>query len=463
MLLLAIPALTIGFAALAADYRRIEARGDYIESERGVIELNVSRGRTIRLPGQATSIFVADPSIADIQTPQPNIVFIFGKKAGRTSFFALGEGGRAIAEHQVIVLQPIEDLRDLLRSELPGYDIHATYTPNGAVISGIVPNAAISEQAKSAVAQFLGPGAIVSNRLKVAGGQQVNLRVRVAEVSRDVAKEFGFNLNAVVQSGDFRFGIVTGRGARVGSGGVGRTGTGAGSAFVGFGQGGTNISAVLDALAQEGLVSILAEPNLTAASGETANFLAGGEFPIPVNQGLDRISVEFKKFGVALSFTPTVLAGEQISIRVQPEVSDISSRGAVQVSGFNIPAIATRRADTTVELASGQSFAIGGLIRKGFNTDVSAFPFLGDVPVLGALFRSSNFQKNESELVIIVTPYLVRPAVGAQAMRVPTERIAPASDGGRILYNELAKPPVGRAAPAARSPRKLKEPAFLVD
>lgn len=433
------------------------------DQDRGVIELKVSRGRPIRLSRPASSIFVADPSIADIQTPQSDTVFIFGKKPGRTSFFALGEGGRPIAEHQVVVVQPIEDLREMLRSELGEYNINVTYTPNGAAISGTVPNATIAEQAKSVVQQFVGSGAIIANRLKVAGSQQVNLRVRVAEVSRDVSKEFGFNLNAVVQSGDFRFGIVSGRGASVGPSGVARSASGGGSAFLGYSKGGTNISAVLDALAQEGLVSILAEPNLTAVSGETANFLAGGEFPIPVNQGLDRVSVEFKKFGVALSFTPTVLSGDAISIRVQPEVSDISSRGAVSINGFNIPAIATRRADTTVELASGQSFAIGGLIRKGFNTDVSNFPFLGDIPVLGALFRSSQFQKNETELVIIVTPYLVRPASSAQAMRVPTERISPPSDSGRILHNQLAKPPVGRAAPVARSPRRLKEPAFLVD
>jgi pilus assembly protein CpaC len=425
--------------------------------DRDTLNLKVSRGQTIRLSRPATSIFVADPAVADIQTPSSDTVFIFGKKAGRTSLFALGEGGRAILEYQVIVTQPIEDLRELLRAELGGYNIQATYTPNGAVISGTVPNAAIAENARGLVSQFLGQGAIVSNRLKVVGGLQVNLQVRVAEVSRDVAKEFGFNINASTgTAGGFSFGLVNGRPRATGT-------SGGGQASFGFNVAGTSVSAVLDALAQEGLVSILAEPNLTAVSGESANFLAGGEFPIPVNQGLDRISVEFKKFGVALSFTPTVLSGDLISVRVQPEVSDISSRGAVAINGFNIPAISTRRADTTVELASGQSFAIGGLIRKGFNTDISAFPFLGDLPILGTLFRSSSFQRNETELVIIVTPYLVRPAAGPQALRVPTDRIAPSTDAGRVLFNKVARPPVGRAAPVAPVPRLLNEPAFLVD
>lgn len=435
-----------------------------ISPERAIIQLNVSRGETVRLPRPASSIFIADPAIADIQTPSTTVVFVFGKKSGRTSLFALGEDGQAIAEYQVIVTQPIEDLRELLRAELGNLAISATYTPNGAILSGTVPNAAAAETAKSLVSQFLGSGAIVVNRLRVSGALQVNLRVRVAEVSRDVSKEFGFNINAVGEAGGFRFGIVSGRPVSVGpGGGVARPGSAGGSAFLGFQSGGTNISAVLDALAQEGLVSILAEPNLTAVSGESASFLAGGEFPIPVAQGNDRVSVEFKRFGVSLSFVPTVLAGDLISIRVQPEVSDISSRGAVTVNGFNIPAIATRRADTTVELASGQSFAIGGLIRKGFNTNISMFPFLGDIPVLGALFRSSQFQKNETELVIIVTPYLVRPAIGQNAARVPTERVAPPSDADRILANKLARPPPGRVTPVAPSPRPLNDPSFLVD
>ena len=420
-------------------------------ADRGQIRLNVSRGQTIRLFKPAKTMFIADPAIADIQTPSNDAAFVFGKKPGRTSFFALGDNQEAIAEYEVVVTQPVEDLREMLRSELGDYAIQVSYTPNGAVLSGTVPNAATAESAKSITAQYLGPGAIITNKLRVSGALQVNLQVRVAEVSRNVAKEFGFNLNAAAESGNFRFGLVTGRPAS----------SGAGSAFVGFSAGGVNISAVLNALAAEGLVSILAEPNLTAVSGEPASFLAGGEFPIPVAQGLDRFSVEFKKFGVSLEFIPTVVAGEQISMRVKPEVSDISSRGQVQINGFTIPALATRRADTVVELASGQSFAIGGLIRKGFNTDISAFPWLGDIPVIGALFRSSNFQKDETELVIVVTPYIVRPAASATRMQAPTDRVAPPSDVDRIFLNRVASPPPGRQAPKAKVPRPLNDGFIL--
>jgi pilus assembly protein CpaC len=430
-------------------------------SERGQIRLDVSRGQTIRLSQPAKTIFIADPAIADIQTPSNDAAFVFGKKAGRTSFFALDDNQQAIAEYEVIVTQPIKDLREMLRNEIGDYAIQVSYTPNGAVLSGIVPNATLAESAKSITAQFLGPGAIITNRLRVAGALQVNLKVRVAEVARNVAKEFGFNLNATAETGSFRFGLVNGRTAVGPTGQVIRSPTGAGSAFVGFGSGGTNISAVLDALAAEGLVSILAEPNLTAVSGEPASFLAGGEFPIPVAQGLDRFSVEFKRFGVSLEFIPTVLAGEMISVRVKPEVSDISTHGQVQINGFTIPALSTRRADTVVELASGQSFAIGGLIRKSFSNNISAFPWLGDIPVLGALFRSSNFQKDETELVIIVTPYIVRPAVNTTQMQAPTDRVAPPSDVDRVLLNRVASPPPGRQAPKAKVTRPLQDGFIL--
>ncbi|MEH2628716.1 pilus assembly protein CpaC [Bradyrhizobium sp. AZCC 1719] len=430
-------------------------------ADRGQIRLDVARGQTIRLSQPAKTIFVADPAIADIQTPSNDAAFIFGKKPGRTSFFALDDNQQAIAEYEVVVTQPIKDLREMLRNEVGDYAIQVSYTPNGAVLSGTVPSADVAESAKSITAQFLGQGAIITNRLRVAGALQVNLQVRVAEVARNAAKEFGFNLNATAETGGFRFGLVNGRTAVGPAGQLIRSPTGAGSAFVGFSAGGTNISAVLDALAAEGLVSILAEPNLTAVSGEPASFLAGGEFPIPVAQGLDRFSVEFKRFGVSLEFIPTVLAGEMISVRVKPEVSDISSHGQVQINGFTIPALATRRADTVVELASGQSFAIGGLIRKGFSTNISAFPWLGDIPVLGALFRSSNFQKDETELVIIVTPYIVRPAISATRVQAPTDRVAPPSDVDRVLLNRVGSPPPGRQAPKAKVTRPLQDGFIL--
>ncbi|WP_370691950.1 type II and III secretion system protein family protein [Bradyrhizobium xenonodulans] len=412
----------------------------------------ISRGQTIHLPGPAANIFIADPNIADIQTPSNETVFVFGKKAGRTSLFALDAGGEALAEFQVVVTQPIEDLRALLRSEVGDYPISVSYTPNGAVVSGLVPNAAVAESAKAITLQFLGPGAIVNNRLKVAGATQVNLNVRVAEVSRTAMKALGINLNAFVRAGNFTFGLVNSSPP-----------SGGGQIGVGFATNDVGISAVLDALATEKLVTMLAEPNLTTVSGEPASFLAGGEFPIPVSQGLNQVTVEFRKFGASLEFVPTVLSGNMINVRVKPEVSELSAQGAIVVNGFSVPALSTRRAETVVELASGQSFAIGGLIRRNFNTNVKTFPWLGDVPIIGALFRSSQFQKEETELVIIVTPYLVRPAPAASAVQAPTDRVAPPTDAGRVLFNTLSKPPKGRAAPATGVPGATGNAGFVIE
>ncbi|GLS46089.1 type II and III secretion system protein family protein [Methylobacterium brachythecii] len=416
-----------------------------VSPSRGQISLNVSRGQTLRLARPAASIFVADPSIADIQTPSNQVVFVFGKKPGRTSLFALDEAGEPVAEYGLSVTQPIQDLRDLLRSEVGDYKIGVTYTPNGAVLSGSLPNAGLVESAKAVTAQFLGQGATVTNRIRISGALQVNLQVRVAEVDRSVLKQFGININANARAGAVGFGVVSGGSA--GGSTVPQTGSFAGRIGVSYNDGINSITATLDALAQDGLVSILAEPNLTAISGEKASFLAGGEIPIPVTQALGQTSVQFRRFGASLEFQPTVLSNKLINIRVRPEVSELTPANGVTINGTTIPGLSTRSADTVVELASGQSFAIGGLIRKNFSTNIGELPGLGDLPVLGALFRSSAFQKNETELVIIVTPYIVRAATSAQAIQAPTDRTAPPTDAGRILLNTVSKAPSNRLAP----------------
>src|SRR5690606_8062510 len=224
---------------------------------------------------------------------------------------------------------------------------------------------------------------------------------------------------ALLQSGNFTFGLVSGRGVTNQAGQFLRAPR-ANSAFGSWSSGDDFVNAALDALAEEGLVNLLAEPNLTALSGETASFLAGGEFPIPIDSDDDGLTIEFKEFGISLAFTPTVLSSNRISLRVRPEVSDLSENGAITINGLTIPALATRRAETTVELGSGQSFAIGGLLSTDIESAVSKYPGLGDLPILGSLFRSTRFQRNETELVILVTPYLVRP-VDEPVMALPTD------------------------------------------
>ncbi|CDX14304.1 conserved exported hypothetical protein [Mesorhizobium plurifarium] len=423
------------FSATAQDKRYEGAPRATANSINGTLNLSSSLGKTIHLSAPAASVFIADPTIADFQAPSNKTVFVFGKKSGRTSLFALDANGEALAQLNIVVTEPIEDLRAMLRTRVGDYPIHVSYTPRGAILSGTAPNAQVVDTATKVTEQFLGDGAQVDNEIQVAGSLQVNLSVRVAEVSRSAMKELGINLSAFGKIGNLTVGLASGKGG--GSGAA----SGGGTAGVAYNDGNVSLGAVLDALAKEHVASVLAEPNLTAMSGVSANFLAGGEFPIPVVQGSGQVSVEFRHFGIGLEFVPTVLNNEQINIRVKSEVSELSTQGAVQINGISVPGVSTRRADTAVELGSGQSFAIGGLIRRNVNTDIRAFPWLGDLPILGALFRSSSFQKEETELVIIVTPYIVRPGSNPKQMSTPTDRLGSASDVEPTPMNSSEDPP----------------------
>jgi len=285
---------------------------------------------------------------------------------------------------------------------------------------------------------------------------QINLRVRIVEVSRDLVKRIGFNIDAL-STGKFAFGIAA-LGATTTTGAfpgapilVRNNGV---SNLVGTGRvAGIDLNAVVDAMENEGLATILAEPNLTAVSGETASFLAGGEFPIPVPQDNgNAITVQFKKFGVSLNFIPTVLSGERIALKVAPEVSQLSESGAVVLDGFSVPSLTTRRAETSVELASGQSLAIAGLIQNNMRTDAQKVPGLGDIPILGALFRSNGFRRNETELVIIVTPYLVRPVAPTARLATPVDGLIPANDIDRAARGKVYREQIGPRASRAAGP-----------
>jgi pilus assembly protein CpaC len=266
-----------------------------------------------------------------------------------------------------------------------------------------------------ALTRAYAPEGKVNNLVEVGGVQQVMLEVRVAEMQRSLIRRLGVNFNYLTDSGNFGISQLAGLTQIVSSGG--NLNSGPFSTFVSpsvnallrFRAGGATWTAFVDALKQDGLVKVLAEPTLIALSGQDAYFLAGGEFPVPVPQGLGSVAIEYKSFGVRLSFTPTVLSDNKINIKVSPEVSELDFTTAVQFSGFVIPGISGRRAETTVELADGQSFAIAGLLKDTVRDVMDKYPLLGDIPILGMLFRSRSFQKNETELIIIVTPHLVKP------------------------------------------------------
>jgi pilus assembly protein CpaC len=401
------------------------------------MELAIGQGLTLTLPAAASSAVVARPEVADVQVPSPRSLFVFGKAPGRSTVQALGAGGRILASYDVTVVPDISQLRADLAA-VPG--ARAELAGGAILLDGEVESPAAAARAASlALVAAGGKADGVVNHLKVRMATQVNLRVRVAEVSRTLAREIGFNFDIFGQVGGFSLGLATGREIVDASGELLRAPDGASSIGLVRRTDSLDMNAVIDALEEDGLVTVLVEPNLTARSGETASFLSGGEFPIPVNQNLNGIVVEFKRFGVALDFTPTVLDGGRIALKVRPEVSELNESASVDIRDIRVPGLSVRRAETTVELASGQSFAIAGLLRASSSNSARQVPLLGDIPVLGALFRSTRFQRQETELVIIVTPYLVQPVSSPAALRLPNEVVVPATSVGSMLGGRITR------------------------
>ena len=425
------------------------------------VALSVGTGRMVRLDAPISDIFVANDGIADVQVRSANQIYIFGKSAGETTVFATDRAGRTVYSANVRVGTNIGSLDELLRVAMPDAQIQARPINGMVLLTGTVAAPADVEEANRLVQAFVGEGTQVISRLKSATPLQVMLQVKIAEVSRSLVREIGVNLASADLTGGYKFGIGGSRtfypqhvpGGPLGTGteisdGV-TTVTPKDSARTIFGAGnlfGVDILGALDLAENDGRVRTLAEPSLTALSGETASFLAGGEFPIPMASGLNGTSIEFKEYGVSLAFTPTVLEDGRISMRVRPEVSELSKDGAILVGGFSIPALTTRRAETTVELGSGQSFMIGGLLRNSSAASTDKAPLLGSLPILGALFRSNSFKRNETELVIVVTPYLVRP-VNAGQIALPTDGFRSSTTMERVLLDKQERNRSGEARP----------------
>ncbi len=460
-------------AGLAASFAAAVTTAPHAETVFGPasdLVLEIRKGQLIRLDRPAAAVFVADPEVADVQAHSPTLVYVFGRRSGTTTLYAVDEGEQVLLSRNVVVEHHLSGLQEVIREIAPDSRIEVRSVDGGIILDGAVGDAAKAQELREVAGRYLGENETLINRMTVTAPTQVNLRVRVAEVSREVTKLFGINWEGVFSPGDFLFGLATGR-AFTTAGGfpLNRFAdpAGVGNSFFGnYSNGDVSINGIVDALEREGLVNVLAEPNLTALSGETASFLAGGEFPVPVGQDDDNnIEIQFKQFGVSLAFTPTVLGAGRISMRVRPEVSDLSDKGAIKLNDLVIPALSTRRAETTVELGSGQSFAIGGLISNSTRNNLDKVPGLGDVPVLGPLFRSTRFQRSESELVIIVTPYLVAPVGGAR-LATPRDGLEDPSDLQRLIEGRLARRSVvpGQQPALSLDRRRLVGPAgFMLD
>ena len=452
--------------------------------------LEQGSGRLVELPSPALTVLVADPRIARVQPASPTSLFIMGVNAGRTNLIATREDGSLVAEFDITVastvatpgqvapqaaagLPPVTAgmVQSMIRRVVRGgQNVRVTMASRGPItLSGMVPSAADAQRAEAVAKAMAGEAREVINNLTLLSGIQVNLRVRVAEISREITRELGFNWLGAFNDGTWQVGLRTGGGVLgTVAGGIlgalqGAPGSG-GLIGLGYRAGNFDINGIIDALAQDRLVTILAEPNLTAQSGEVASFLAGGEFPIPVAAGSNSnaLTVEYKQFGVSLAFVPTVLSPERLNMRVRPEVSELSEANSVvfPVAGgtVRIPGLSVRRAETTIEVGSGQSFAIAGLLSRNAALNNSGLAGLGEIPVLGALFRSDRFRRNETELVIIITPYLVRPVSDPSALATPLDTFRPSTDLERILLRRQT----GSGAPY----RQIRPPAaagFIVE
>jgi pilus assembly protein CpaC len=516
---LAAACLVLGGAVAPVEAGDLEHRSFLRIGESGTtrqITLGLNKSMIVELPREVREVMVSNPGQIDAVLQTATRAYLIGKATGEANILFTDKDGRPVVTLEVTIERDLAAVGDLLNRLLPGSHIQVQTVGDRVVLSGTVTSPLDSTRASEVVMSFLGEsgnggntaaagGAAVTinnsssssagtnsgsgsgggggpsnviNMLTVEGREQVLLKVSVVEMERNIVKQLGVDLNALVSSGSFAFAAlsdlpfpinVAGKGVLAPFlSGAGLAGSDAGFPAVpgaplnptvgntaGFGgqwqSGGSRVQSVLRALEEDGLLHTLAEPNLTAISGETANFLAGGEFPIPVAQQLGTISVEFKKFGIGLAFTPVVMSEGRISLKVSTEVSELSNQGAVILSNIAIPALKVRRAETVVELPSGGSLVMAGLLSDQSKQALSGYPGLKNLPVLGALFRSRDYLKNETELVVLVTPYIVKP-VARSKLAQPDDGFGWASDVNsdllgqmnRIYGRDPERAPVGR-------------------
>ncbi|MGE0240506.1 MAG: type II and III secretion system protein family protein [Parvibaculaceae bacterium] len=415
--------------------------GDYASSAAGadggrLVRIGLNKSIVIKLPGEARDVLVGNPDIVDAVVRTKNTAYLFARAVGQTNIFFFDANGQQILGLDLEVSQDMLALQKLIRRTVPGTRITVDTIGENIVLGGTAKSPSEAKLAFDLAAKFAGQDGEkkVISTIAVMGKEQVMLKVRIAEVQRNVLKQFGIDTTAVFSIGKLAFNL-----ANVNPftsplisdlGGYG----------AGFSSGGDSVDVLIRAMERDGMLRTLAEPTLTAISGETANFLAGGEFPIPVgrsiNAGVVDTTIEFKKFGVGLGFSPVVMSEGRISLKISTEVSETTRELALFQNGFSIPSLNVRRAETTVELPSGGSIAMAGLIKDVTRADINGTPYLKDLPILGALFRSRDYQQNQTELVVIVTPYVVNP-VNERELSMPTDGLINSSDRQAILFGRL--------------------------
>ncbi|KFX20394.1 type II and III secretion system protein family protein [Pectobacterium betavasculorum] len=412
-------------------------------AETNVVHLTVHQGRLLQLDALPDSVLVADPNIASFELPSPGNLFVYAKSVGTTTLYAMDENGNVINAIRLVSEHDLKALGERMKREFPGADIQLEASiPSGVIVRGSVDTPQDAKRVIDSIQAYISasssggqgggggggeklPGSSESsgkviNQLKIKTPSQINIQVRVVEVSRKLTSELGFNWAASLSTGSGNMSAGSGSRLNLFNATTGRFANPTDAGFLNFGR--SRLSGLLTAMNQQGMATVLAEPNLTAMSGETAAFAAGGEVPIVLITN-NSVSIDYKSYGVILRMTPTLLSANRISLHIAPEVSELTDVGSVQLEGGSrIPALTVRRADTTVELASGQSFALAGMLRSAGSQTINGVPGLSSVPMFGRLFESESTSQEETELVIIATAYVVEP-VNAGDLQTPGQGV----------------------------------------
>lgn len=399
-----------------------------------LVKVEINKGKMIKLSAPAASVVVADPNTADIQVVSPKMVFVYGKKIGETSLSAVDANDDTIFQGVIDVTHNISSLKRTVGRIAPDANVSFKTVDGGLVIDGAAASVQESENIRSVASAFVGSSDKVVNMMTTGGGDQVMLQVKIVEMARTDLKKLGVNLQGTLSGGGIISQVVNGNiaanainAARNGATNIQSTLTG----------GSGTLSGLVEALENQGLATVLAEPSLTTVTGKPASFLAGGQYPIPVAGENGTVTVQYQPFGVSLNFTPVVMSNDRISVLVNPEVSTLNFANPIQVAGFTYPILDTRKAQATVELGSGQTFVLAGLLRNDTSNNISKLPGAGDLPILGALFRSQSFQNNQTELVILVTPYVVHPISEVKKVQTPIDGFKPPNDIERLMLGSL--------------------------
>ncbi|BAI97281.1 fimbriae assembly protein [Sphingobium sp. TA15] len=452
------PAIALGLAVAVAAAPTSALNAAPASMQDNAILLSVGGSKVINLPAKMSDVVIGDPDVVDVHVRSQNQLYLIAKKAGETTVFATATNGKVLFSGTVRVGNNLTSIDDMLKLAMPNADIAVNKMNGMVLLTGTIAAPEDAAEAERLTQAFVGKEVTVVSRLRTATPLQVNLQVKIAEVSRDVGHKIGMNWKSQDLTGGKWAGGIGGGTRDAITFNSGGGGTFNFTADGGYSLGGVarvlglDIGAVLDLAESSGLATTLAQPNLTSLSGETASFLAGGEYPYTVSNGTQGNSIEFKQYGVQLAFTPTVLADGRISLRVRPTVSSLDF--SVDSS---VPALRSRTAETTVELGSGQAFMIAGLLNNDTANSISKVPGIGNLPILGSLFKSRNFQRHETELVIVVTPYLVKP-MNASDVRLPTDGFRNANEGQGLFLQQGhdgisgAHAPMPSRAPGAPAP-----------